>query len=77
MNKYLVAAALAALAATPAFAANSHRAMRADSANAAYASAPQSGVVVQDGKVIGADPDPSIRLQLLREGDHTEQNGGN
>jgi len=77
MKKYLLAAVLAAFAASPALATNSHRAMRNDSADEAFASVPQSGAVVQDGKVIGADPDPSIRLQLLREGDHTDQNGGN
>jgi hypothetical protein len=77
MKKYLLATVLAALAASPAFAANSHRAMHNDSATGAFASVPQSGAVVQDGKIIGADPDSSIRLQLLREGDHTGQNGGN
>jgi opacity protein-like surface antigen len=77
MKKYLLAAALAALAASPVLAATHHRAMRSDSANGAYAYVPQSDAVVDNGKVIGADPDPSIRLQLQREGDHTNLNGGN
>ncbi len=77
MNKYLLAVALAAVAASPAMAATSHRAMRHDSATSAYDYVPQTDAVVLGGKVIGADPDPTIRMQLLREGDHTEQNAGN
>ena len=78
MKKYLLAAALAALAASPALAANSHRAMRQDSATNAYDYvAPNADVVIDGGKVIGADPDPAIRTQLLREGDPTNLNGGN
>jgi opacity protein-like surface antigen len=77
MKKYLLAAALAALAASPALAATHHRAIRSDSANGAYAYVPQSNTVVDNGTVIGADPDPSIRLQLLRQGDPANWNGGN
>ncbi len=78
MKKYLLAAALTALAASPALAATQHRAMRNDSANSAYDYvAPNADTIVDDGKVIGADPDSSIRTQLPREGDHTEFNGGN
>lgn len=77
MKKYLLAATLAALVASPALAAGYHRAMRDDSAMQAYAFVPQSDAVVDNGKIIGADPDAVIRTQLLREGDHTQQNGGN
>jgi hypothetical protein len=58
--------------------ATQHRAMRSDSANSAYDYvAPNADTIVDDGKVIGADPDPSVRTQLPREGDHTEFNSGN
>ena len=77
MKKYLLAATLAALVASPALAAGYHRAMRDDSAMQAYAFVPQSDAVVDNGNIIGADPDAVIRMQLLREGDHTQQNGGN
>ena len=40
----------------------------------AYAQ-PDADAVVADGKVIGRDPDVFIRQQLLREGDHNDQNG--
>jgi opacity protein-like surface antigen len=75
MKKLLLAVALAAVAASPAFAARHHRATTDDPANQAYASAPASDVVIDNGRVIGADPDPFIRGQLLREGDQTLSNG--
>ena len=76
MKKYLIAAALAALAASPAVAATHPGVMRNDSAAAAYDYTLQPGAVVDHGKVIGVDPDPAIRAQLLREGDHESINGG-
>lgn len=30
---------------------------------------PQAGVVVSAGRVLGQDPDPNIRLQLIHEGE--------
>jgi hypothetical protein len=75
MKKLLLAVALTAVAASPAFAARHHRATTNDPANQAYASAPGSDVVIDNGRVIGADPDPFIRGQLLREGDQTLSNG--
>lgn len=77
MKKYLIAAALAVVAASPALAAQHHRAYRGDDQGyGAYAYAsPQSETVVFGGKVIGADPDPAIRTQLLREGDQTGLSG--
>jgi opacity protein-like surface antigen len=75
MKKLLFAVALAAVAASPAFAAR-HHATTNDPANQAYDSAaPASDAVVDNGRVIGADPDPFIRGQLLREGDQTLSNG--
>ena len=76
MKKLLLAVALAAVAASPAFAARHHRATTDDPANQAYASAPASSdLVIDNGRLIGADPDPFIRGQLLREGDQTLSNG--
>jgi hypothetical protein len=67
-----VATVAAALAATPGFAAQRHM-QAAGSYTAgsnAYAAAPASSpVVIVDGRVVGADPDPSIRLQLLKDAD--------
>jgi hypothetical protein len=76
MKRYLIAAALAALAASSALAATHRNVMRNDSAAAAYDYVSQPGAVVDHGKVIGVDPDPAIRAQLLREGDHETINGG-
>ena len=71
MKKLFITAAFAVLAASPAFAAT--QGQHARNAAAAYDSyafaAPRSDVVVSDGKILGADPDPFIRQQLLREGD--------
>lgn len=77
MKKLLIVAALATLVATPTFAATQHsRAVRSNAATNAYAAAPGyaytgayagSPVVVVDGKIIGADPDPNVRLQLLTQ----------
>ncbi|MGH6665514.1 MAG: hypothetical protein ACREB2_11530 [Pseudolabrys sp.] len=76
MKKYLLAVALAAAVASPALAASQHRTYRSDSAEGAYAYAmPESGTVVSAGKIIGRDPDPAIRADLLRQGD--EVAGGN
>ena len=65
MKKLIMTLALTAIAAAPAFAATTHK--KADSARAAYASAVYAPVVVDGGKVIGADPDPNIRHDLLRD----------
>jgi opacity protein-like surface antigen len=76
MKKYLIAATLAVIAASPALAASHSRAYRGEAANDAYAYAgPQADAVVVGGKVIGADPDVFIREQLLREGDQSQLNG--
>jgi hypothetical protein len=63
MKKLVTALALSAFAATPAFAATHHR---AHAAQDAYAAADPYTVIV-DGKVVGADPDPNIRLSLIRD----------
>jgi opacity protein-like surface antigen len=76
MKKLLLAAALAAVAVSPAFAAKNHRTTANDPANQTYASAPpNSDIVIDNGRVIGTDPDPFIRGQLQREGDQTQSNG--
>ncbi len=72
MNSKIVFAilGLATLVATPAFAQKqAHRAY-----SAAYASAIEPQVVSQ-GRVIGTDPDPSIRFELQR--DSTTYTGNN
>jgi len=58
MNKILLAALALSLAATSAMAAPRHHMNSAPT--------PQAGVVVQEGTVIGQDPDGYVRLELLR-----------
>ena len=65
MKKIIAALVFAAFAAAPAYAATHHR--KADEATGAYAAATDSDVVVVDGKVVGADPDANIRLNLRRD----------
>jgi hypothetical protein len=54
MKKIIVAAILAAVVTTPAF------------AQYRYVS---RGAVVYDGKIIGQDPDPKIRVELRKNAD--------
>jgi len=83
MKKFIIAAALVAAVASPALAASSHHARNSAATQDAYAAAddsyayarPAADAVVTDGKIIGRDPDAFIRQQLLREGDHSNQNG--
>jgi len=83
MKKFIIAATLVAAVASPALAASSHHARNSVATQRAYAAAddsyayarPDADSVVADGKVIGRDPDAFIRQSLLREGDHTQQNG--
>jgi patatin-like phospholipase/acyl hydrolase len=65
MKKLIMTLALAAVTAAPAFAATHHK--KADDARAAYAAATDSTVVIVDGKVVGADPDANVRLNLRRD----------
>lgn len=67
MKKLIMTLALTAIAAAPAFAATHTK--KTDSARAAYAAAIYAPAVIVDGKVIGADPDPNIRQQLIRDHD--------
>jgi len=65
MNSKIVFAilGLATLVATPAFAQKPvHRAYQG-----AYASVASQPAVVSEGRVIGTDPDPSIRSELQRD----------
>ncbi len=78
MKKILTALALAALASSPALAKSHH--MAAPASDEAYATAPGYYVagpyaVVVDGQVVGADPDPTVRLDLLRQGNPAEVAG--
>ena len=61
----LTALGLAALVATPALAQKPTH--RGHLQAAPYAAATASGVVSSDGRVIGTDPDPSIRSELVRD----------
>ncbi len=65
MKRLVTALALAAFAAAPAFAATHHR--KADDARSAYAAASDPDVVIVNGKVVGADPDANVRLNLRRD----------
>jgi hypothetical protein len=66
LNTKLALAALAvAMLATPAFAAKPSR-QSSIQPMPEFQGLPSNDVVV-DGRVIGADPDPQIRSQLLRE----------
>lgn len=66
-----LATVAAALTASPGFAATRHvRVAPAYTADQAYAAAPgyaNSPVVIVDGQVVGADPDPNVRLQLMKD----------
>jgi hypothetical protein len=79
MKKLVVGAALAALIATPAFAASARHQTRAASDNARAAFAQDIGgvdvlvrdpaTVIVNGRYIGRDPDPRIRFELMRDAD--------
>ena len=83
MKKLVLGTALAlALAATPALAANHYSRLSAQPYGSdAYAAANDNGFVVGGpavisyGKNLGWDPDPSIRLDLLRQGDQSNLGG--
>lgn len=64
MKKFVTALALAAFVATPAFAAN-HK--KSNDAASTYVAATDPTVVVVNGKVVGADPDANVRLNLRRD----------
>jgi hypothetical protein len=78
MKKFIIAAVLSAAAVSPSLAASGHYRHAAQTyrthatadwraAAYAYAMAPIY-VVIQGGQVLGADPDPFIRGELIREG---------
>ncbi|HEY0224659.1 MAG TPA: hypothetical protein VGC38_09110 [Pseudolabrys sp.] len=69
----LTTAALIALAASPAFA-KTHHSQAMDAQASAESSSDEPGylasspnAVIDDGQVVGVDPDPNIRFQLLRD----------
>jgi hypothetical protein len=65
MKKLLTAVAFAALVATPALAKTHHMTAPASADSYAFASGPDA--VIVNGEVIGADPDPNVRLQIERD----------
>ena len=74
MKKLVTALALTALAASPAFAAKKHPMISPDAA-AAQASVPSEQgnpavdqyTVIVNGRIVGRDPDPNVRLMLIRD----------
>jgi opacity protein-like surface antigen len=73
MKMILTTVALAALAASPAFAATHKRTAHPVAAPSqgygAYASTLGRDTVVVDGSIVGRDPDAGIRLQLRHDPD--------
>jgi hypothetical protein len=82
MKKLAIMLALTTLAASPALAQNTTKRMTAnhayqaanaqilpDEALAAYALYPDNNLVIEDGVILGRDPDPNVRLQLRRDSD--------
>jgi hypothetical protein len=69
MKFLMTIVALAMLAASPAFAAPSKHVAHQMTASKAYAAYPAQDpyAVVVDGQVVGRDPDPNIRFQILRD----------
>lgn len=74
MKTLVTAFALATLVASPAFAAKKHRAISPEAA-AAQASVPYDQsyptadiyMVIVNGRIVGRDPDPNVRLMLTRD----------
>ena len=82
MKKLAIMLALTTLAISPALAQNATKSMTAnhayrasnaqtlpDEALKAYAFYPGNDVVIEDGEILGRDPDPNVRLQLRRDAD--------
>jgi hypothetical protein len=67
MTKLLIAASfLTALFTSPVFA-KSPAPKQLQSQRTLDKSVDQPQIVIRDGRVIGQDPDPNVRLQILRE----------
>lgn len=88
MKKLAIVLALTALAASPALATNVPKHLAANHAYQtnngqvipeegwmAYAYYPGSDVVIEDGQILGRDPDPNVRLQLRRDSDIKNSGG--
>jgi hypothetical protein len=72
MKLLISALALAVTAVSPAMAAtsqhvNRHTTIESSDAAAAYAAQRDPDTVVENGQVLGRDPDPNIRFQLMRD----------
>ena len=66
MKKLITVMGLLATLASPAMA-NVHADSQAARAAHAQAATASSDVVIVDGKVVGQDPDPNVRLELRRD----------
>lgn len=66
MTKFITAATLTVLLASPVFA-KSPAPKQPQPLRGLYMSADQTQVVIREGRVIGQDPDPNVRLQILRD----------
>jgi hypothetical protein len=73
MKKLVIAIVLATLMASPAFAKKRHAISPEAAAAQAYApsdaglSTVDSTTVVVNGQIVGRDPDPNVRLMLIRD----------
>ena len=63
MKTLLAAAAVAALIVSPAVA----QTARQHPAISAQATSVPRGAVIEEGKIVGQDPDPNVRLELRRD----------
>jgi len=88
MKKLAIMLALTTLAASPALAQNIQKPATANHAYQtsaaqvpphegwmAYAFYPDNDVVIENGQVLGRDPDPNVRLQLRRDADIKDSAG--
>ncbi len=66
MKFLMTTVALAAIAASPAFAASAKHTARTANESYAYAIQDPDAVVV-DGQIVGRDPDANVRLSLRRD----------
>jgi Tfp pilus assembly protein FimT len=67
MKKVLTTLALLTVIATPAFAQTTKQDAMKSNAQAPFATSYQNDTVVEDGNVIGQDPDANVRLELRRD----------
>jgi hypothetical protein len=66
MKKIILASALTVLVATPAFAQSFYDPYNPYGPYAYYGGYGSNVVIADGGRIVGADPDPNVRLDLLR-----------